>query len=68
MNLLRLEAQIEGILYVAEAPMPDLKGYSGKMCTYSGLFGAMSKLLWRLAADIENGTDADPIGGILGQK
>jgi hypothetical protein len=68
MNLLRLEAQIDGILYVAEAPMPDLRGYSGKMSTYSGIHGTVSRLAWKIAADIEAGVEnpshwAELIGG-----
>ena len=58
MNTLKLSAEINGATYVAECQMPDLRGYSGRMSTYSGLHGSMSKLLWKLAESIESGASS----------
>ena len=68
MNLLRLEAQIDGVTYVAECPAPDLNNVWGKQSVYSAIYPKLKNLSWNLASDIANKVEtpchwAEVVGG-----
>jgi hypothetical protein len=56
MDMIRMEAVKDGRLFVVERKVPDMRGFVGKMSTYCAMHGTVNRMLWELAAKIEEGS------------